>query len=97
MSVVNKLITRLAQCANGMHNISIQEPFYLLKCHMYSSMHQMVYDVLYQENPKQTSSPLGNVLMYGLLHRRIPVVSLSDPPRQENPSKASASPPIQSA
>lgn len=44
---------------------------------------------------EQTSSPLGSILMYGLLQRRIPVVSLSDPPRQENPSKASVSPPIQ--
>ena len=42
---------------------------------------------------KQTSSPFGSVLMYGLLHNKTPVVSRSAPPLHEKPTNASLSSP----
>lgn len=42
-----------------------------------------------------TSSPLGSVMMKGLLHIRIPVVSLFVPLRHWNPTRGSSSCPIQ--
>ena len=43
-----------------------------------------------------TSSPLGILKMKGSLQSRIPVVSLSIPPRHEKPSKGESSSPSQS-
>lgn len=47
------------------------------------------------KNEKFTFSPFGNVVQNTSDHIRIPVVSLSDPPRHENPRKGLFSSPSQ--